>query len=143
QAGRKVLNGSWRYSAALAPPHQLVHLALRDKGRRFRALVRFLYDAGAWGVASAGRAALAEGGEKIAAAARLCELRDAISRNSVGVKAAGLIDECLGLALLRREKRGVLVGGGSESVGVAARDLYFGHTEGVLDGLVELHTPRL
>lgn len=75
QAGREVLNSSWRYSAALAPSLGLVPFALRDKGRRFRALVRFLYDAGAWGVASAGRPALAEGGEKIAAAVSLCELR--------------------------------------------------------------------
>lgn len=32
-------------------------------------------DSGALGVSSIGRAALAEGGEKIAAAARLCELQ--------------------------------------------------------------------
>lgn len=32
-------------------------------------------DAGAWGAAAAGRAALLEGGEKVAAAARLCELQ--------------------------------------------------------------------
>lgn len=37
--------------------------------------MRVLLDSGAWGGASSGHAALAEGGEKIAAAARLCELQ--------------------------------------------------------------------
>ncbi|CAN0227562.1 unnamed protein product, partial [Hapterophycus canaliculatus] len=74
-AALEVLNGSWRHPSAFTSPHQLVHLALREKARRHRALLRFLLDAGAWGAARAGRAALAEGGEKIAAASRLCELQ--------------------------------------------------------------------
>lgn len=75
QAGLEVLNGSWRHPSAFTSPHQLVHLALREKARRHRALVRFLMDAGAWGAAAAGRAAMLEGGEKVAAAVRLCELQ--------------------------------------------------------------------
>eukprot|EP00752_Nemacystus_decipiens_P010372 g9242.t1 len=140
EAGLEVLNGSWRHPSAFTSPQQLVHLALEEKARRHRALVRFLMDAGAWGSAATGRAALAEGGEKIAAAARLCQLQDAISRESVGAKAAGLLDNCVELSLEGREERRVVAAAAPVA---SPRDRYFQHTQGVLDALLELHTPRL
>lgn len=72
---QELLNSGWVQPAAFQSRVQLAHLALREKARRHRALVRFLLDTGAWGVASNGRAAVAEAGEKIAAAGRLCELQ--------------------------------------------------------------------
>ncbi|CAB1098719.1 unnamed protein product [Ectocarpus sp. CCAP 1310/34] len=140
RAGLEVLNGSWRHPSAFASPHQLVHLALREKARRQRALVRVLMDAGAWGALSVGRAALSECGEKVAAASRLCELQDSISRKHVGAKAAGLLEDCVKFSLRNREARS----GAAAAVAVTSeRDRYFEHTQGVLDAFVELHTPRL
>ncbi|CAM9684554.1 unnamed protein product, partial [Ectocarpus sp. 6 AP-2014] len=142
QAGLEVLNGSWRHPSAFASPHQLVHLALREKARRQRALVRVLLDAGAWGASSVGRAALSECGEKVAAASRLCELQDSISRKHVGAKAAGLLEGCVKLSLRNREARAGAAAAAAAAV-TSERDRYFEHTQGVLDAFVELHTPRL
>ncbi|CAM9379052.1 unnamed protein product [Scytosiphon promiscuus] len=152
-AGLEVLNGSWRHPSAFTSPHQLVHLALREKARRHRALLRFLLDAGAED---------RRGFEAVRAAGEACRRKvarllssprvssqDAISRKSVGAKAARLLDECIALALQRRREEQEEAGGGLNTAGAAGdevkseRDRYFEHTDGVLDALVELHTPRL
>lgn len=70
-----MVNRDWKHPASFSSRDQLAHLAIREKARRHRSLVRSLLDSGTWGSVCAGRAALAEGGEKIAAAARFCELQ--------------------------------------------------------------------
>lgn len=66
--------------------------------------------------------------------------QDAISRESVGAKAAGLLDDCVALSLQARQDKGAVA---AAAAAVASpRDRYFQHTQGVLDALVELHTPR-
>lgn len=69
-------------------------------------------------------------------------LQDAISRESVGAKAVGLLDDCVELALQAREERGAVAVAAAATAVTSSRDRYFQHTQGVLDALVQLHTPR-